>query len=196
MSNYETRSRSDQARPDQARPDQATWRSGQPTGDDAYAYGSDTNPELYSGVLTKRLFAFLIDVVIISMPVLLATIFIAVFGVLTLGLGWGLFWLLSPASIVWPVVYYGFSLGGPHSATVGMRMLGLQMRTGTGERGYFVLGAAHALLFWASVSLLTPFVLLVGFFNSRRRLLHDLVLGTVVVNTAAQSFAPQPGRAY
>ncbi|MDB5520982.1 MAG: hypothetical protein JWQ82_579, partial [Tardiphaga sp.] len=26
--------------------------------------------------------------------------------------------------------------------------------------------------------------------------LHDLVLGTVVVNTAAQSFAAQPGRAY
>ena len=186
MSNYDTRNR----------PDQATWRSGQPTGDDSYAYGSDINPELYSGVLTKRLFAFLINVVIISIPVLLATIFIAVFGVVTLGLGWGLFWLLSPASIIWPVVYYGFSLGGPHSATVGMRMLGLQMRTGTGERGYFVLGAAHALLFWASVSLLTPFVLLVGFFNGRRRLLHDLVLGTVVVNTAAQSFAPQPGRAY
>ncbi|MDB5574106.1 MAG: domain containing protein [Tardiphaga sp.] len=191
MSNYETRNGSDQARPDQA-----TWRSGQPAGDDAYAYGADMNPELYSGVLTKRLVAFLIDVVIISIPVVLATIFIALFGVVTLGLGWGLFWLLSPASIVWPVVYYGCSLGGPHSATVGMRMLGLQMRTGTGERGYFVLGAAHALLFWASVSLLTPFVLLVGLFNSRRRLLHDLVLGTVVVNTAAQAFAAQPGRAY
>ena len=186
MSNNETRSR----------PDQATWRSGQPTGNDAYLYGGDWQPELYSGVLTKRLFAFLIDVVIISIPVVLATIFIAAFGVVTLGLGWGLFWLLSPASIIWPVVYYGMSLGGSHSATVGMRMLGLQMRTGNGERGYFVLGCAHALLFWASVSLLTPFVLLVGFFNSRRRLLHDFVLGTVVVNTAAQAFPTQPGRAY
>ena len=186
MSNYETRNR----------PDQATWRSGQPTGDDSYAYGSTLTPELYDGVLTKRLFAFLIDVVIISIPVVLATIFIAVFGLVTLGLGWGLFWLLSPASIVWPVVYYGFSLGGPHSATVGMRMLGLQMRTANGQRGYFVLGAAHALLFWASVSLLTPFVVLVGFFNARRKLAHDFVLGTEVVNTHVASAMAPAARAY
>ena len=196
MSNYETGNRSDQARPDQARPDQATWRSGQPTGDDSYAYGDNLQPELYSGVLTRRAFAFLIDVVIISIPVVLATIFIAVFGVMTLGLGWGLFWLLSPASVIWPVVYYGFSLGGPHSATVGMRMLGLQMRTATGERGYFVLGAAHAILFWASVSLLTPFVLLVGLFNARSRLLHDFVLGTAVVNTNVATAMAPAGRAY
>ena len=184
MSNYETR-----------RPDQATWRSGPAAGQPAYEYDPAMQPELYDGVLTKRLFAFLIDVVIISIPVILATIFIAVFGVVTLGLGWGLFWLLSPASIIWPIVYYGASLGGPHSATVGMRMLGLQMRTGSGERGYFVLGAAHAVLFWASVSLLTPFVLLVGFFTGRRRLLHDIVLGTVVVNSHAAA-AMSPTRAY
>ncbi len=176
------------------RPDQATWRSGQPTGDDAYAYGSYLQPELYDGVLTKRALAFLIDVVIISIPVVLATFFIAVFGVLTLGLGWGLFWLLSPATVIWPVVYYGFSLGGPHSATVGMRMLGLQMRTAGGQRGYFVLGCAHALLFWASMSLLTPFVVLVGFFNRRRKLLHDFVLGTEVVNThVAAAMGPAAG---
>ena len=178
------------------RPDQATWRSGQPTGDDAYAYGGYLAPELYDGVLTKRAFAFLIDVVIISIPVVLATIFIAVFGVLTLGLGWGLFWLLSPASIIWPVVYYGWTLGGPHSATVGMRMLGVQMRTATGQRSYFVLGCAHALLFWASVSLLTPFVLLVAFFNRRRKLLHDFVLGTEVVNTHVAAAMAPVSRAY
>jgi uncharacterized RDD family membrane protein YckC len=32
------------------------------------------------------------------------------------------------------------------------------------------------------VSLLTPFILLVGFFNIRRRLLHDMLIGTVVIN--------------
>ena len=185
MSNYETR-----------RPDQATWRSGQPTGDDAYAYGAYVTPELYDGVLTKRAFAFLIDVVIISIPVVLATIFIAVFGVVTLGLGWGLFWLLSPASIVWPVIYYGWTLGGPHSATVGMRMLGLQMRMANGQHGYFVLGCAHALLFWASVSLLTPVVLLVAFFNRRRKLLHDFVLGTEVVNADIAAAMTPSARAY
>ncbi|CAN5505081.1 RDD family protein [soil metagenome] len=152
------------------------------------------NPELFRGVLTRRFFAFLVDLVILSLPVILGCVFIAVFGVVTLGLGWTLFWLISPASVIWAVVYYGASLGGPHSATVGMRVMGLEMRTWNGEPGYFVLGAAHAILFWVSVSMLSPLVLLVGLFNARRRLLHDVVLGTVVINSMA--LAAQPARSY
>ena len=59
----------------------------------------------------------------LSVPVILGYIFIAVFGLITLGLGWALFWLAWPATIIWAIVYYGSSLGGPHSATVGMRMI-------------------------------------------------------------------------
>ena len=148
-------------------------------------------PELFRGVLTRRVFAFLIDLVVLSIPVILACMFIAVFGVVTLGLGWALFWLVSPASVIWALVYYGASLGGAHSATLGMRVMDLQLRTWTGAPGYFVLGAAHALLFWVSVSFFTPLVLLVGLFNGRRRLLHDMILGTVVINSSVRS----PGRA-
>src|SRR3954467_2871577 len=147
-------------------------------------------PELFRGVLTRRVFAFLIDLVVLSIPVLLACIFIPLFGVVTLGLGWGLFWLVSPAAVIWAVVYYGASLGGPHSATLGMRVMDLQLRSWTGAPGYFVLGAAHAVLFWVSVSFLTPLILLVGLFNDRRRLLHDMMLGTVVVNGSAQLTQP------
>jgi uncharacterized RDD family membrane protein YckC len=131
--------------------------------------------------------------VVLSIPVILAVVFIAVFGVVTLGLGWMLFWLVSPATVIWAVVYYGASLGGPHSATIGMRTMDLEMRTFTGEPGYFVLGAVHAVLFWLSISMLTPLVLLVGLFNGRRRLLHDIVLGTVVINTTGLSV---PARSY
>src|SRR5436305_11355548 len=116
--------------------------------------------------------------------------FIAVIVVVTLGLGWALFWLISPASVIWALVYYGASLGGPHSATVGMRVMDLQLRTWTGAPGYFVLGAAHAVLFWLSVSFFTPLILLVGLFNGRRRLLHDMILGTVVINKSAQFAEP------
>src|SRR5882757_10746957 len=130
-------------------------------------------PELFRGVLTRRVFAFLVDVVVLSIPVILAYMFIAVFGLITLGLGWALFWLAYPASVIWAIVYYGASLGGPHSATLGMRVMDLQLRTWTGAPGYFVLGAAHAVLFWISVSFFTPLVLLVRLFNGRRRLLHD-----------------------
>ncbi|HEY2418432.1 MAG TPA: RDD family protein [Steroidobacteraceae bacterium] len=151
---------------------------------------------MFRGVLTRRFFAFLIDLVVLSIPVILACLFIAVFGIVTLGLGWALFWLVSPASIVWALVYFGASLGGPHSATLGMRVMDLEMRTWYGAPGYFVLGAMHAVLFWVSVSFLTPLVVLVGLFNGRRRLLHDILLGTVVINSSVRVPVPQPARTF
>lgn len=163
------------------------WRGG-----DVSSQASDPwlNPALFDGVLTKRVFAFLIDLVVLSVPVVLAIVFIAVFGIVTLGLGWTLFWIVSPASVIWALLYYGASLGGPHSATLGMRAMGIEMVTWTGEPGYFVLGAAHAFLFWLSVSTLSPLVLLFALFNSRRRLLHDIVLGTLVINSTARLALP------
>ncbi|NVO14091.1 MAG: RDD family protein [Rhodoplanes sp.] len=139
-------------------------------------------PELFEGVLPRRVIAFMIDVVVLFVPVVAFTIFVFLFGIVTLGLGWALYWLLGPATVVWALVYYGMTLGGPESATLGMRMVDLEMRTSYGSPSYFVLGAVHAVVFWVSVSALSPLVLLVCFFNHRRRLLHDILLGTVVIN--------------
>ena len=155
-----------------------------------------SEPDLFRNVPTRRVIAFIIDVVVLAVPVALAILFIAVFGLLTLGLGWALFWLVSPASIIWAIVYYGTTLGGPHSATVGMRMMDLELRTWYGAPGYFVLGAAHAVLFWISISVLSPLILLIGLFNARRRLAHDFVLGTVVINNSIRSPVGQPARTY
>src|SRR5215813_1695090 len=156
-----------------------------------HAYDPFTNPELFDGVLSRRVVAFLIDLIIISIPVLLAGIFI--FMLLTLGLGWALYVLLSPAAVIWALIYYGMTLGAPASATVGMRVMDLEMRTWYGSPAYFVLGAVHALIFWITVSFLTPLILLVGFFNERHRLLHDILIGTVVINnpTRAQTLRSQ-----
>ena len=161
-----------------------------------HAFDPWAQPELFRGVLARRIFAFLIDLVVLSIPVILAVILIAVFGLVTLGLGWVLFWLVSPASIVWALVYYGATIGGPYSATLGMRVMDLELRTWYGAPGYFVLGAMHAVLFWISVSMLSPFVLLVGLLNSRRRLLHDIILGTVVINSSVRSPVPQTARTF
>ena len=160
------------------------------------AFDPNVDPELFRGVATRRVFAFLIDLVVLSVPVVFGYVFIAVFGLITLGLGWALFWIAWPASVVWAIVYYGASLGGPHSATLGMRVMDLELRTFYGAPGYFVLGAMHAVLFWVSISFLTPFVVLVGLFNSRRRLLHDIVLGTVVINNSVRSPVGQPARTF
>jgi uncharacterized RDD family membrane protein YckC len=160
------------------------------------AFDPELEPGLFRGVLTRRVFAFLIDVLVLSVPVVLGYLFIAVFGLITLGLGWALFWLAWPASVIWAIVYYGASLGGPHSATLGMRVMDLELRTWYGAPGYFVLGAMHAVLFWISISFLSPLVLLVGLFNGRRRLLHDYLLGTVIINSSVRNPVVQPARTF
>ena len=170
------------------------WRSD--GGVPPHAFDPWLQPELFRGVLTRRVFAFLIDIVVLAIPVILACLFIVVFGVVTLGLGWALFWLVSPASVIWALIYYGASLGGPHSATLGMRVMDLELRTWYGAPSYFVLGAMHAVLFWISVSVLSPLVLLVGLFNGRRRLLHDVLLGTVVINSSVLTQVAQPARTF
>ena len=172
------------------------WRNGGAANFQPHAFDPRTQPELFRGVLTRRVFAFLIDLVVIAVPVILGYLFIAVFGLITLGIGWALFWLAWPATVVWAVVYYGATLGGPYSATLGMRVMDLELRTWYGAPGYFVLGAMHAVLFWVSISFLSPLVLLVGLFNGRKRLLHDIVLGTVVVNSSVRNPVAQPARTF
>jgi len=159
-----------------------------------HAFDPYLEPELFRGVLTRRVIAFIIDLFILAVPVALTVLFIAVFGLVTLGLGWALFWLVSPASIVWALIYYGACLGGPHSATIGMRMMDLEMRTWYGAPCYFLLGAIHPVLFWISVTMLSPFVLLIGPFNARRRLLHDFVLGTVIINNSVRAPVAHPAQ--
>ena len=154
-----------------------------------HAYDPATNPELFEGVLPRRVVAFAIDYIILAIPVVLVAMFIFIFGIVTLGLGWALYLLLSPGAVIWALVYFGMTLGGPRSATIGMRVMDLEMRTWYGTPAYFVLGAVHAIAFWFTVSFFTPFVLLVAFFNPRRRLLHDILLGTVVINNSVRAAA-------
>jgi uncharacterized RDD family membrane protein YckC len=152
-----------------------------------HAYDPIVNPELFEGVLARRCIALLIDVTIITVPVLIAAVFIFIFGIVTLGLGWALYGLLSPGAVIWAVVYYGMTFGSPASATIGMRIMDLEMRTWYGAPAYFVLGAVHAIVYWVSVSFLTPFIVLIAFFNHRKRLLHDMLVGTIVINNAKRA---------
>lgn len=151
------------------------------------AYDPLTHPELFEGVLARRIMAFFIDAAIVLFPVLVLAFFMLIFTVITLGLGAFVFGILGPIAAIWAVLYVGLTLGSSHSATYGMRMMGLQMRTWYGAPMYFLLGAVHALFFWVLTSALTPLVLLVSLFNSRRRTLHDYLTGAVVINDEARA---------
>ena len=154
-----------------------------------HAYDPAANPELFEGVLARRLIAFVIDLIILAVPVVFLAMFIFVVGVVTLGLGFVFYALLSPAMVLWALFYYGATLGGRHSANIGMRAMDIEMRTWYGSPAYFVLGAVHAIVFWVTVSVLTPLVLLVCLFNERRRCLHDMLVGTIVINNELRSGA-------
>jgi uncharacterized RDD family membrane protein YckC len=91
--------------------------------------------------------------------------------------------------VIWAIAYYGLTFGSPASATIGMRIMDIEMRTWYGAPAYFVLGAVHAIVYWLTVSFLTPFILLVAFFNERKRLLHDILVGTIVINNSNQARA-------
>jgi uncharacterized RDD family membrane protein YckC len=159
-----------------------------------HAYDPATNPELFEGVVARRVVAFLVDFLILATPVVFVSMFIFVVGIVTFGLGFLFYALLWPAMVIWAIVYYGMTLGGPASATVGMRIMEIEMRTWYGSPAYFVLGAVHAVVFWVTVSAITPLILLVCLFNGRRRCLHDILVGTVVINNAERSAALRTAR--
>jgi uncharacterized RDD family membrane protein YckC len=145
-------------------------------------YDPIAEPDLYDGLLAKRVVAFFIDAFLVVALMIPAGLFVFVLGFITLFLSWLLFPVLF--AIV-ALSYIAFTLGGPMSSTPGMSMVGIEMRTWSGQRMFPLLAVMHGLLFWFSVGLLTPLVLLIGLLTYRKQLLHDLLLGVVALNSLA-----------
>lgn len=148
---------------------------------DRHVYDPDTRPDLFEGILSRRIVAFVVDAILIFLLMVPAALIVFILGFLTFTLAW---WILFPPLFaIVALGYVGLTLGGPRSSTVGMRMTGIEMRTWNGGTMFMLLAVMHALIFWFSVGLLTPLVLLVGLFTYRKQLLHDLLLGVVMVNS-------------
>jgi uncharacterized RDD family membrane protein YckC len=150
--------------------------------DGGYVYDPTTQPALFDGILSRRIVAFIVDAILIGLLMIPAVLVVAIAGLITFGIGWLLF---PPLFAIIALGYVGLTLGGANSATVGMRMAGLEMRTWNGAPMFPLLAVMHALIFWISIGLLTPLILLVGLFTYRKQLLHDLLLGVVMINSGA-----------
>jgi uncharacterized RDD family membrane protein YckC len=146
--------------------------------DQPHAYDPVTQPQLFQGVIGKRFIAFIIDASIIFFLTVVAYVAVGVLGVVTLGLAWLLFGLVFPAV---GLGYNALTIGGPKSATVGQRMMGLEVRMWYGGKVTPLIAAFHALLFWFSLVVFCP-ILLWAFFDQRKRCLHDILAGVVVLN--------------
>jgi uncharacterized RDD family membrane protein YckC len=99
---------------------------------------------LYQGVRTSRIFAFLIDYVIVFFLCIPVAILIAIIGVATLGLGWILYGIMFP---VVALAYVATTLGGPRQATKGMQMMGLKLERLYGQKIDGLLAIVHTVLF-------------------------------------------------
>ncbi|RWX75819.1 RDD family protein [Neorhizobium lilium] len=149
----------------------------------------DQNPTLaapedwraYSGVLSRRVFAFLIDYLIVLLLCIPAAVVVFFLGIITLGLG---FMLYPALFVIVALLYFGFTLGGPSQETPGMRAMGIAITRIDGRPMDFLTAMVHTVLFWLINSVVTPLILLAGLFTERSRLVHDMLLGTVMVRTS------------
>ena len=133
-----------------------------------------------SGVLGSRLFAWIGDIIVLTILGALVFVMLLVMGLVTFGATW----LLIPiATVATALGYAALTIGGPRQSTWGMRMAGLKVETADGGRPDGLAAAVHALLFYVAAGTVGLWVLdiLCGFARADRRLGHDLLTGLVVV---------------
>jgi len=130
-------------------------------------------PDLFDGVLWRRVVGYGIDVLVLMI----------VFSVLGL-IVFLSFGLLAPINLaiapLVPIAYHTFFIGRD-AATPGMKFMDVETRTWMGGRPDYLQAFLMTILFYASIALTWLLVLLVPLFNDRRRTLHDLISGIVVV---------------
>jgi uncharacterized RDD family membrane protein YckC len=139
-----------------------------------------TLPEAYEGVIWRRTLAYFIDLCFIGVLVVLFWIIFAVLWVVSFGLLGPVLWFLLGLI---PLAYHTLLLSGRRSATWGMRCFDVEVRSITGERPGFLQALAQTALFYITVGATCSLILLFVLFNRRKRTLHDLLAGTVLVRT-------------
>ncbi|WP_289041636.1 RDD family protein [uncultured Aliiroseovarius sp.] len=136
----------------------------------------ETQAEFYRDVTIKRLLAWLIDVVLIVAICILVSL-------LTLGVGfflWGIIYLA--VSFIYRVTTLSSK-----SATLGMRLTAIELRTHRGQRFDRGTAALHTLGYFVAMStfVLQAISIVMMFTTPRGQGLGDMVLGTAAVNRAA-----------
>ncbi|MBL8599114.1 MAG: RDD family protein [Devosia sp.] len=137
-----------------------------------------TAPQLFDGVLQRRVIAFFIDTVILAVIATVILLVGAIAGIFTLGLAWLSLPFVIPLAILG---YYAMTLGSPMRATVGMSMMDIVL---VPARGYPLDGwkiLIHPLVFWITVWVAWPVSLFVALFTPRQQMVQDLVTGTLML---------------
>lgn len=141
---------------------------------------------LLRDVLGRRVIAFLVDALLLSLICMVLWVTLFSFGVLTLGLGMPLLGLLPLV----PLAYNWLALMGPAAATPGQALLGLTVRRDADLATPDAFAAlVWALAFYATIAL-GAFWLAFALVSRRHRALHDVLSGLVVVRARALTRGP------
>ena len=141
----------------------------------------DFNDRAYESVLSRRIFAFFIDYIVMTIIIAIMGAVIGILGILTFGLAWLLYAILIPIVVV---PYVALSLGGRDQGTPGMKAMDLKIIKDDGAQVDWLIATVHLVLFWVFNTF--PFILLLALFTDRRRTLHDILLGTSMQRASAQ----------
>lgn len=136
-------------------------------------------PEAYEGLLTRRILAYFVDLMILAMIGAVVWLITGVATLLTFG-------LLAPVQALVltlvPFAYHALLISGPASATLGMRLMGLRVHSILdGNRPTFLQAAINVVVFYGSVAVTGSLILLLALFNAHGRTLHDYLAGTIVL---------------
>jgi uncharacterized RDD family membrane protein YckC len=129
------------------------------------------------GVMTRRCLAWLFDMLLIALIVTVCWLLLLVFGLLTLGLGFGAMAVL-PAI---PFLYHFLSLLRSASATPGQAMMGLTVRRDADLGPPTGLQALIFTVVFYLTMATSGLLLLIAPFTVRHRTLHDMASDLVVV---------------
>jgi len=138
------------------------------------------NPAFFDAILWRRFVAHVIDSFVIVFVIIGAWMALLIANIVTFGL---LSIPMAFASLFAPILYYSLFIGSGRSATPGMRVVDIEVRRIDGLRPTPAHGLLRTMLFYATIGLLTPLVLLVALFSDKRRAAHDYLSGTIVINT-------------
>jgi uncharacterized RDD family membrane protein YckC len=134
-----------------------------------------------SGVMSRRCFAWLLDVVLIALLAGALCVVLLLFGLLTLGLGLGALAILPAV----PFLYHFLSLLRSRSATPGQAMMGLTVRRDEDLGPPTGLQALIFTVVFYITMATSGLLLLIALFTVRHRTLHDLASDLVVVRRGA-----------
>lgn len=137
-----------------------------------------TAPELFEGILARRVFAWFFDIVVMGVMIFAVSIIGMIAGFFTFGLAWAALIPIIPLVVV---VYYAATLGSSRRATIGMQMMDIVLTPTRGRPLDGPMAFLHALLFWVSFWICWPVSLLFVLFTPRRQMIHDLIVGALMV---------------